>query len=95
MARVLLHAVTYGATATSGQGLMFDGTVGFMLMLGMIVLSLSIMSTLIFSCSDCFQKKGRRNFGGGATSGGGDYDGGGYCGGDGGGGGNCGGGGGG
>ncbi|KAL6502518.1 hypothetical protein OROHE_024523 [Orobanche hederae] len=84
MARVLLHAVTDGETAASGQDLMFDGTVEFMLMLGMIVLSLSIMSMLIFSCSDCFPEKVRRNPGFGATSGGGDYDGGGNCGGGGG-----------
>ncbi|KAL8039627.1 hypothetical protein ABFX02_10G048400 [Erythranthe guttata] len=95
-----------GNYGESESGFMFDGSSGFMLMLGMVVLSISIMSILIFACADHGgPAKPPRNHGGpakpprrrpagrgGGISGG--AGGGGGFGGDGGGGGGCGGGGG-
>ncbi|KAL7087319.1 hypothetical protein ACP275_13G061400 [Erythranthe tilingii] len=78
-------------------GFMFEGS-GFMLMVGMFVLSISIMSFLIFACSDDPQKKRRGGLiisgGDGHHGGGGGGGGGGGRGGGGGGEGGCGGGGG-
>ncbi|KAL9153406.1 hypothetical protein ABFS82_10G046600 [Erythranthe guttata] len=79
----------------SESGFMVDQSSGFMLMLGMVVLSVSIMSILIFACADhggsatAKPPRKRRPVGRGGGAGGG-----GGFGGDGGGGGGCGGGGG-
>ncbi|KAL7129258.1 hypothetical protein ABFS83_13G053300 [Erythranthe nasuta] len=86
----LLAIENYGA---SERGFMFEGS-GFMFIVGMFVLSISIMSFLIFACADDGsdnRRKRRDEDGGGGGGGGGCGNGGG--GGDGGGGGGGGGGG--
>ncbi|KAL7087261.1 hypothetical protein ACP275_13G056700 [Erythranthe tilingii] len=70
----LLAIGNYGA---SERGFMFEGS-GFMLMVGMFVLSISIMSLLIFSCADdgSDNPRKRRDGDGGGGGGGGCGDGG-------------------
>lgn len=49
------YVVANGGNAASGGSLMFEG-LGFMFMLGTIVMSLSILSMLTIGCGDCGDK---------------------------------------
>ncbi|KAL3632257.1 hypothetical protein CASFOL_025241 [Castilleja foliolosa] len=85
MVRIL--AVTNGENWASE---IMQGSAGLMYMLGMIVVSISIMSMLIFACAGHSSGKARKRWGGGGgVGGGGDGGGGGGGGGCGGGGGGC------
>ncbi|KAI3465937.1 hypothetical protein Pfo_022600 [Paulownia fortunei] len=68
MVRVL--AVANGGNVGSEAGLVFQGS-GLMYMLGMIVLSVSIMSMLIFACADHGSSKRRKRWGRSGGGGGG------------------------
>jgi hypothetical protein len=66
-----------GAAHVNDPGVPLEGTSG-LLLLGLIIMSLSIISMLIFSCADG-NSRTRHKRGGGGGSGGGGCGGGGGC----------------
>lgn len=61
--------VFVSGTGSTEAGAIMDGSAGgLMFMVGMIVISVAVMSMIIFGCADCADGNNQQHYGGGAAA---------------------------